>query len=229
MSRHKMQKRNLRTERKKHRLKENKSFILDEAEKIFAKKGYTLATMDEIAEKSQFSKATLYSYFKSKNDIFIAVIYNCFDQVYKELEKIKEKEKRASEKLKEYIYCVYSFHEQKKNIIKIFFIEIPEMKQIFKIEGKSLFSPASKNRVPEIFKKHIAGMKKITTEIIQEGVENGEFRKINVRDASHIFGSMIRGFSFGLMVREKKYSIEKSTDLLHSFFLNGIKKESNNA
>ncbi len=221
-----MQKRNLRVERKKHRLEENKTLILNEAEKIFAKKGYALATMDEIAEISQFSKATLYSYFKSKGKLFVAVINNCFEQIYAELIKIKNKEKSASEKLKEYIHCVYSFHEQKKNIIKIFFIEIPEVKQIFKMQGKNLFGPGKKGQAPEIFKKHAEKMKKITTEIIREGIESGEFRKMNVKDASYIFGSIIRGFSFGIMVREKEYSIEKSTDLLHNFFLYGIKKES---
>ena len=66
-----MRKRDLRIERKRHRREENRIFILKAAESIFAKKGYSFTTVDDIAEEAQFSKATIYQYFKSKVDIFL--------------------------------------------------------------------------------------------------------------------------------------------------------------
>jgi len=71
-----MKKRDLRIERKRHRREENKIFILKAAEFIFAKKGYSFATMDDIAEEAQFSKATIYQYFNSKGEIFFEIILN---------------------------------------------------------------------------------------------------------------------------------------------------------
>ena len=41
------------------------------AEKLFFKNGYESTTMDQIALKAEYSKATLYNHFKSKEQIFI--------------------------------------------------------------------------------------------------------------------------------------------------------------
>ena len=92
-----------RDERKKRRNEENRFFILEAAEKVFAQKGYSLTTVDDIAAEAQFSKATLYRYFKGKRDIFFDVILNSFDEVIMEAKNVRLKEANAGEKLRELI------------------------------------------------------------------------------------------------------------------------------
>ncbi|HOV98584.1 MAG TPA: TetR/AcrR family transcriptional regulator [Bacteroidota bacterium] len=60
-----------RKEREKHQRREA---ILDAAQKIFFEKELLIATMDDIAEEAELSKGTLYLYFKSKEDIYLAVM-----------------------------------------------------------------------------------------------------------------------------------------------------------
>jgi hypothetical protein len=48
--------------------------IVANAEQLFAKKGYNSATIDEIAKKSAISKGNVYLYFKTKKELFAAVI-----------------------------------------------------------------------------------------------------------------------------------------------------------
>ena len=48
--------------------------ILDAARKIFAEKGFAGTTMEEIAERSGLAKGTLYLYFPSKQDIYMATL-----------------------------------------------------------------------------------------------------------------------------------------------------------
>ena len=48
--------------------------ILEAAEKVFAKSGFTNARMEDIAKEAQFAPASLYSYFKSKEELFAEVI-----------------------------------------------------------------------------------------------------------------------------------------------------------
>jgi AcrR family transcriptional regulator len=85
-----MNNKDLRKERKKHRRQENRDDILEAAEKVFANKGYSSATVDDIAEEAQFSKATIYRYFQSKSDIFMEVIYSAVEESYKEIENKKK-------------------------------------------------------------------------------------------------------------------------------------------
>jgi len=47
---------------------------LEAAGKVFREHGFALATMDQVADEAQVSKATLYSYFPSKLELFSAVI-----------------------------------------------------------------------------------------------------------------------------------------------------------
>lgn len=59
-----------RREREKLRHREE---IIDVAETLFFEKGYEGTIMEDIAKKSEYSRRTLYAYFKSKEDIYIAV------------------------------------------------------------------------------------------------------------------------------------------------------------
>lgn len=61
-------------ERKEREKLHRKEEIIDAAEKVFFDKGLALATMDEIAERAELSKGTLYLYYKSKEDLYMAVI-----------------------------------------------------------------------------------------------------------------------------------------------------------
>ena len=47
--------------------------IIDAAEELFGAKGFENTTMEEIAEKAEFGKPTLYSYFKGKDEILFRV------------------------------------------------------------------------------------------------------------------------------------------------------------
>lgn len=47
--------------------------IVDAAEKVIFEKGYEHATMDEIAEVAELSKGTLYLYFKTKEELYLAI------------------------------------------------------------------------------------------------------------------------------------------------------------
>ncbi len=47
--------------------------IISAAEKVFFQKGYEEATMDDVAEKAELSKGTLYLYFKSKQEVLLAL------------------------------------------------------------------------------------------------------------------------------------------------------------
>ncbi len=78
---------NLGIQERKGREKEHrKEEIVDAAEKLFFEKGLQVATMDEIAETAELSKGTIYLYYKSKEDLYLAVVmrgleilYNMFD------------------------------------------------------------------------------------------------------------------------------------------------------
>ena len=59
------------TAKRKEREKEaRKHAILEAAARVFSRKNFGEATLDEIAIDAELSKGTLYNYFKDKQDLF---------------------------------------------------------------------------------------------------------------------------------------------------------------
>lgn len=61
------------TERKEREKEQRRDLILDAAEKVFKGKGFQEVTVDNIADAAELSKGTIYLYFKSKEDILLAI------------------------------------------------------------------------------------------------------------------------------------------------------------
>ncbi|MGA9119462.1 MAG: TetR/AcrR family transcriptional regulator [Bacteroidota bacterium] len=59
-------------ERKEREKGARREEIINAAETIFFDKGFAVATMDEIADRAELSKGTLYLYYRSKEDLYIA-------------------------------------------------------------------------------------------------------------------------------------------------------------
>ena len=65
-----------------------KERILSGALQVFKKHGIDGATMDEIANESGFGKATLYYYFKSKEDVLTAILLDGWLKIWESLEPV---------------------------------------------------------------------------------------------------------------------------------------------
>ena len=67
--------------------------LVDVARQLFAKNGVDNTTMNDIAVASTKGRRTLYTYFKSKEDIYVAVVESELDKLSEALDKV------ASEKI----------------------------------------------------------------------------------------------------------------------------------
>jgi len=61
-------------ERKERERTQRRNAILQAAVRVYTEEGYHAATMDKIAEAAELSRATLYLYFKTKDEIFVQAI-----------------------------------------------------------------------------------------------------------------------------------------------------------
>jgi len=64
----------LKERRRSVRTERRRSEILDAAKKVFLDRDFAAVTIDEIAEAAAFSRATIYLYFKSKQDVYTGVL-----------------------------------------------------------------------------------------------------------------------------------------------------------
>lgn len=71
------------TERKESEKKKIRSRILHAAMKLFLEKGFENVTIRRIAELIEYSPATIYLYFKNKDDILYALYREGFEELYR--------------------------------------------------------------------------------------------------------------------------------------------------
>ncbi|MGV0794252.1 TetR/AcrR family transcriptional regulator [Mycolicibacterium sp. XJ1819] len=58
---------------RERRLEHTRSLLLDAAQEVFAEKGFTSATLDDIAYAAGYTKGAIYKHFATKEDLFLAV------------------------------------------------------------------------------------------------------------------------------------------------------------
>jgi len=218
-----MPRRDLRKERAQQRMAENRKFILAAAEKVFAKHGYGHTSVDDIAREAQFSKATLYRYYRSKGELFAAVIMESFKDVLSGFNRIKQRDLDAETKLREIIRYILSYYRKKESFARIFLMERGAMKKTLNLDIHEHMMPTiGKEALPQEFQQIVISFRQTIRVILQEGMDSGEFRRMDPAEAGYILGALLRGFHFRGFFQERSYTVEEGTDMLHRFFMHGI-------
>ena len=78
--------------------------LVDVARQLFAKNGISNTTMNDIAKSSGKGRRTLYTYFKSKDDVYYAVIESELERLSDKLDEVAAKRIRPQDKIIELIY-----------------------------------------------------------------------------------------------------------------------------
>ncbi len=65
----------------------NRRNILDAADKLFCKNGVEKTTMEQLAAEADYSKPTLYGYFKDKDEVYFALVLEFMEKIVVKVDK----------------------------------------------------------------------------------------------------------------------------------------------
>lgn len=154
--------------------------ILKAAEKVFLKKGFFPAHIDDIAEEAGIAKGTVYLYFQDKASIYIALLDKYLSEAIALLEEIKKEKANVIKKL-----------ERIFDQGTMLFSHFKGMFPLVSVENINLTAEIMKELKVKIQPK----MRRIINsfaEIIREGIKNQELKKMDAKLGALIFFSMIR-------------------------------------
>ncbi len=99
--------------RKKEALEQfNRDNIITAAKELFESKGVENTTMDDIAELADYSKSTIYVYFRSKEDIYNSIVVDYLGMLTGELEVCIEGGEDFEESYYRLCECLVNFEEK---------------------------------------------------------------------------------------------------------------------
>lgn len=157
--------------------------ILAAARELLHQKGIYAASMNQIAKQAELGVATLYSYFKNKEDLFITLQEEGLDLLKNHMLQALVDVVDPREKLRKVALAFLDFSQQYKNYYYIinYFISTPEI----------LLEPQLKDKVDHQAARALG----VAEQIICEGSEKGIFKPLNAKRCSIMFWGLIHGLA----------------------------------
>ncbi len=180
--------------------------ITDAALAAFAEKGYAATRVDDVAKRAGVSKGLLYLYFKTKEELFKAVVRSFVVPRIDALTEIIESSELSSEEFLRGPFLDFAKTlpgSPVSVVIRLMIAEGPKHPDLVQFYWDNVVS---------------RGLGAIS-ELLQRGVQTGEFRKSAVTEQPHLFimpvlFSVVFKFLFKTQTMDTNRLIETQIDLL---------------
>jgi AcrR family transcriptional regulator len=186
--------------------------ILSAAEKVFAAKGFFPTTMSEIAETAEFGTGTLYKYFKSKEDLYFTLIDEKTDEINRLVKSELLQKTSAIERIKKVLGLQLEFIERNRDFFRI-----------YTSEG-SRFEWTVKDELGKGIHKKMVTYIHILAEVMNQGIEGGEFRALNPMDLAHALVGIVNSYIFEWLISPQSYPLISKLDTVLEIFLGGAQQ-----
>jgi len=169
---------------RKRKEKENRrSTILKAARKLFLERGFKAVTVDSIAEKAEVSKGSIYLCFESKEEIYTQILIADNISLNERIQNFSLIEASASQLLLEFARIYVDFFLSDKELFRILMTFMMQTGQMHLTQQQS----------DELIRSTNENIK-VISEIIQKGVDSGEFRPLdNILQMQNAIWGMLNG------------------------------------
>ena len=189
-----------------------KQIILEEAAKLIDKVGFKNAKMEDIAHNVGFSKGSLYSYFRDKEEIAVNIAGQHLQKFYNKISGLTEQDIPAEEKLEFMKNAHLDFVRRSKSLMVI--------KPNYQLMEKS------HSEFIELKLKTFEVLKNI----LLQGIRENKFNKnLNIDSAVRLLEAMFTGIVFlNSMIKNiksdliKDFNTEEMISFAMDFFYMGI-------
>ena len=154
-----------------------KAKLVDVARQLFAKMGVENTTMNDIALASKKGRRTLYTYFKSKEDIYMAVVESELDMLSDMMKSVAEKNISPDEKMIEMIYT--RLDAVKEVVFRNGTLRANFFRDIWRVE--------------KVRKRFDAKEILLFKDVLREGVEKGVFRIDDIDMTAELVHYCVKG------------------------------------
>ena len=181
--------------------------ILEAARKVFARKGYTGATVDDIAEAAGLAKGTLYLYFPSKREVYLEALKQGLAALIEETRRNIEAAPTAAEKIRAFIATRIRYSEENRDFVAIYHAEFAHM-------GLDYLS----HEFRDLYRKQIRTLEAL----LRGAAEQGQVRPVRAEAAAVPLYEMTRGLAMQRLLGWSKATAEADIDLLFELIWRGL-------
>lgn len=178
-----------RRQREKQR---HRKEILDIAEAVFSKKGYHKSTIREIAKKAEFATATIYKFFKNKEDLYTQMILEKTIDFVTFVKTEVGKETTTLTKMEKSIRAKISYFLANVSFVTIYFAET-------RGSGFSIHASLDKR-----MRKEYDNLIQFVADLFDKGIKQKVFFKAAPYDLALALDGLTNAFLFSWLESEDK-------------------------
>ncbi|QEC43514.1 TetR/AcrR family transcriptional regulator [Pseudobacter ginsenosidimutans] len=183
--------------------------ILRKAAELLGRFGFKKTTMEDIARAIGKSKSALYYYYKTKEEIFEAVVAEDMDESRCMTEEKMNSVESAPEKFRLMFTTIFGSIREKIDKFSVFRADV--------MENPALMENIGKER--DVY------MENLLRNLVLYGIERGEIRKMTDEEISvwtKVTNMTMRAIGQRLFLEDNFAYVEKHLDFLAATMLNGI-------
>ncbi len=181
--------------------------ILKTASVIFSEYGYKKTSMQDIGDRLGMTKSNLYIYFKDKEDLYKKSVSNELLKWRTAVEEQIAAKPTSTEKF--IVMCKESFEYIHDNIV---------LKNLVEKDPDIFVTNHDNDRFIDINIK----AEQMVKDIIEEGIANGEFRKVDADNVAEYLFATYMMFLIKLYSEKDKYTTEKLVDDAVDLLMHGL-------
>ncbi len=198
--------------RREREQKLRREMIIEAAQVLFEQKGFEKTTVEEIANEAELGKGTIYFYFRSKEEIYIAILEKRLDFLEQKMKEAIANPKTAVDALYGLYDAFIEYHRERKGFIDTLFVQV---------DGEILYRLGS---VVGGLKSKASVWMEIVGNTIQWGIERGEFSQVDVERMSKTIVGMVLGLIIQFEMGQINEDLADYRDAVFRLIFEGIKE-----
>ncbi len=179
--------------------------ILDAAYELFNQVGFFAATMDQIAERAELAKGTIYIYFKSKEEVYFCLLINGLDILIALLNQMENSETPPDQLLNETARTLFRFYKEHTSYFRIFMV----------MQQEDMQAKLSPELAQHLNAQATTILNLLSTQV-QKLVDNGSLSSVNPWHVANILWGAFTGITQLAITREQMKVTPKHIDDLLS-------------
>jgi len=178
------------------------------AQGLFSQFGLKKVTMDEIAGRAHVSKATVYKYFRNKNEVFDQVVAMEADELLRFIREAVDKAPTLNEKFKAHLLTRMG--------------KIHDLINFYRVTQESWgdFWP----HLADTDHRFVKEEEKIVREILELGNQTGELDVERLEFVSHLTVIALKAVDFPWVLKDYNVTPQEYVDMIVNMMMNGIRK-----
>ena len=180
--------------------------ILRSAQLLFAQFGLKNVTTDDIAKEARVSKATIYKYYKNKNEVFDRVVHDEVESLLSSIREAVDAEEKAVDKLRAHLLVRLG--------------KVSEFVNFYRVTQDSWgeYWP----HIAEVRTDFLAREHNAVADILNWGAQSGEFQVADTEKAAYVMVLALTSVEYQWPLNEGRFTLPELVDTMINMIVNGI-------